>query len=114
MPSTGWTESPFLLDANTINRVVTKKSAGAYALGQEIQGTFYVHYVGRSDSDLAARLVKHVGKYSHFKAGYYDTAKAAFEKECRLYHDFTPRDNQIHPDRPQNSYWECPVCTIFD
>jgi len=23
-------------------------------------------------------------------------------------------DNDIHPDRPDNSNWECPVCDIFD
>lgn len=33
------------------------------------------------------------------------------------YHDFGENKklrNKIHPDRPKNSSWECPCCTIFD
>ena len=44
-------------------------------------------------------------------------AKAAFEKECQNYHDFggsKKLDNKIHPDRPKDKDYECPVCDIFD
>jgi hypothetical protein len=42
--------------------------------------------------------------------------KAAFEKECHLFHDFgeTSLDNKIHPARPSGSNWKCPRCRILD
>ena len=71
-------------------------------------------YVGRSDKDVNGRLHDHVGSYKRFRFEYYGSAKASFEKECHLYHDFKPSDNKIHPDRPNGRDWECPVCKIFD
>ena len=64
--------------------------------------------------DVAARLMDHVGDYKRFKFEYYGSAKAAFEKECRLYHDFDPPDNDVHPARSAGKDWKCPVCDIFD
>jgi hypothetical protein len=47
-----------------------------------------VKYVGRSDSDLKARLLSHVssGRYKEFKYSYATSPKAAFEKECQNFH----------------------------
>ncbi len=105
---------PFLLTTNGIDDNVILMSAGAYALGHTSDDEFYIKYVGRSDSDVAGRLKDHIGSYKRFKFEYYGSANAAFEKECRLYHDFGPPDNKIHPARPNGSDWECPVCTVFD
>jgi hypothetical protein len=113
MPSTGFGNA-HKLDNNTISQIVTRTSAGAYALGYVNNGTFNVSYIGRADSDVADRLKKHVGKYASFKFGYFSSPKAAFEKECHLYHDFNPPDNKIHPDRPNGSGWKCPCCKNFD
>lgn len=100
-----------------INAAVTKTSPGNYALGYRKDDIFVVQYVGRSDSDVAARLKQHVGKkYTRFKFSYATSAKAAFEKECHNYHDFGGKeklDNTIHPDRPAGSGWKCPCCKIF-
>ena len=101
IPQTGLRGS-YTLDDETINRVVTRTSAGAYALGRVADNTFYVSYVGRSDSDINGRLHDWVDSYSKFKFEYYDSPKAAFEKECNLYHDFGEKetlDNDIHPQR---------------
>ena len=98
----------------SIDENVTRKSPGAYALGHISDSSFHVKYVGRSDGNVNARLKDHVGSYKRFKFEYYGSAKAAFEKECRLYHDFDPPDNDVHPRRPNNSNWECPVCPVFD
>jgi len=115
MPSSGLS-GPFNLTSIGVSTNVTKKSPGAYALGTvSADGTFNIAYVGRSDDDVAGRLQQHTPEaYTHFKFDYFPSAKAAFEKECRLYHDFKPRDNKVHPDRPKNANWSCPVCTIFD
>ena len=114
MPSTGL-NGPYKLDNETIEKVVTKKSAGAYALGYMKDSTFIVNYVGRSDDDINGRLKKWVGhnKYTHFKFKYYDSAKAAFDKECNLYHDWKNLDNKQHPDRTENKNWQCPRCDAF-
>ena len=111
------------LTSNEIGNQVTKTSAGNYALGymktKEDGGrTFIVQYVGRSDSDVAGRLKQHVGeKYKKFKYSYATSSKAAFEKECKNYHDFggsESLDNEVHPRRPDNSGWKCPCCDVFD
>lgn len=110
MPSSGL-EGPWALDDATIDRAVSETSAGAYALGKvDASGTFLISYVGRSDGDVNGRLHDHAGKYSKFKCSYFTSSKAAFEKECNLYHDFNPPDNTVHPARPKGSSWTCPRC----
>ena len=106
------------LNAQSVNQQVTRKSPGNYALGYSNGNTFYVQYVGRADIDLNARLMQHMEDgYKGFMFSYATSPKAAFEKECHNYHDFggsSSLNNKIHPDRPANSGWKCPVCTIFD
>lgn len=109
---------PFPLNDDEIDEQVTKTSPGNYGLGYtDNAGTFIVEYVGRSDSDVNDRLHDWVGtKYKKFKYSYATSAKAAFEKECRNYHDFGGKeklDNDMHPDRPEGTDWECPDCDIF-
>ncbi len=108
-------EGPYTLSQAGIDAAVTQTSPGAYALGQAgAHGTFLISYVGRADDDLNARLKNHIGKHPSFKAGFFPSAKAAFDKECELYHMFGGPtgglDNKIHPDRPKGSYAKCPVC----
>lgn len=106
----------YSFNENSINDTVTKTSAGNYALGYVDGNTFIVQYVGRSDSDVKERLLQHIGeRYEAFKFSYATSPKAVFEKECKNYHDFNPRDNEIHPDRPSNSTsWKCPFCDKFN
>ena len=111
-------EGPYVFYAKEIDRVVTKTSFGNYALGHKREdGTFVVQYVGRSDSDVNKALqTKLTSKYNHFKYCYATSAKEAFEKECRNYHDFgcnKDLDNICHPVHPADSNWKCPVCSIF-
>jgi hypothetical protein len=115
MPSAGLS-GPYLLDSETVDAIVGRKSAGAYALGRSEGETFYIRFVGRSDGDVAARLRAHLGDYQQFKFGYFGAPKAAFDKECHLYHDFgeSKLDNRLHPARPGYSRWQCPRCRIFD
>ena len=116
MPSTGL-HGPYALTAQNIDAVVGK-SIGTYALTREASGQqFVVRYVGRSDSDVNKRLKDYVGTtYLEFKYGHFPSAKAAFEHECRMFHDFGEEkllDNDIHPRRPDGSGWKCPSCKIF-
>ena len=113
MLSTGL-EGPFILTADKIDKTVGKVSPGVYVLGYvNDKGTFVVNYVGRSDDDLNDRLHDWVGEYNQFKASYYNSVKAVFEKECSIYHDFGENeklDNEIHPDCPNGTMLKCPIC----
>ena len=60
MPSSGW-RGPFSLTKDNINKTVTKKCAGVYALGYSRKDRFHILYVGRSDSDVGDRLKDHLG-----------------------------------------------------
>ncbi len=49
--------------------------------------------------------------YKRFRFKYHDSAKAAFNKECTMYHDFGGKDlldNERHPHRAATT-WLCPV-----
>jgi len=113
-------QGPYTLKNDNIDEVITKTSAGNYALGDSDEKTFYVRYVGRADENVKVRLKSWVGKkdkYKEFKFSYATSPKAAFEKECQNYHDFggsDKLDNDIHPDRPEGSGWKCPMCKVFD
>jgi hypothetical protein len=112
MPATRL-HGPHNLTADGVASVVKGVGPGAYVLGTlKPDGVFYVSYVGRSDGDLAARLLDHVPKpYPHFKYGFYPTALGAFTKECQLYHDFGQSilDNECHPAKPKGTSYSCPV-----
>jgi hypothetical protein len=114
-PSAGLS-GPYRLDAETVGAVVSRKSAGAFALGRSEGDTFYIRYVGRSDGDVAAALSQHVGEYQQFKFAYFGSSSTAFEKECQLYHDFgeSKLNNRFHPLRPSSGGGPCPRCRIFD
>jgi hypothetical protein len=109
---------PFDLTNESIDLHVRGKGAGAYALGRvNNSGGLTIQYVGRSDDDLNGRLKQHVGEgYAFFKYAFYDSAKAAYYKECWLWHTFGGPmgnlDNKNHPDKGDNKDWACPICGI--
>ena len=117
MPTLGM-QGPFDLTTGDINAQITRTAAGNYALGYvNNKGEFIVKYVGRSDSDLNSRLKQHIEKHPKFKYSYATSPKAAFEKECKNFHDFGETnllENSIHPDRPAHTGWKCPECDNFE
>ena len=113
MPKSGLM-GPYQLTFDGISSAVTRRSAGVYALGHtDAAGTFHIQHVGRSDDDIGEKLRCYIGSNTNFKYGYFPSSKSAFEKECDLYHDFSPPGNRIHPDRPAGSSLECPRCRFF-
>lgn len=108
---------PYYLISEEIDKHITKKSIGNYALGCIKDSRFIVRYIGRSDTDLNERLKFWIGNYEQFKFSYTSSPKQAFEEECLLYHDFgasNELDNTYHPQRPENRNWECPCCQLFE
>jgi len=105
-------EGPFSLTNESIDRAVTRTSPGNYILSRDGQ---HANYVGRSGTDLNARLKRWVGKsYRSFWGEYRTSGFAAFVRECELYHSYPGLDNEIHPQRPAESSWKCPRCRIFN
>lgn len=113
---------PYNFDAKEILNRVDDNRIGNYALGYVgNDNRFYVKYVGRSDNNVQARLLKHFyneEQYSKFKFRYSDSVKQAFETECKNYHDFGGLRGQLnnikHPDRPDGKEYQCPKCYIFN
>lgn len=119
MPNTGL-EGPYHLSLERIDEVVTETSPGVYVLEREKDpNSFIMNYVGRSDDDVNDRLKDWVDEsgYKRFKFAYFGSPKAAFEKECKIYHDFSgpngKLDNEKHPQRPEGTNWQCPRCDKF-
>ena len=109
---------PVALSVDDIDKNVRGVSPGTYLLGRPGDNVFLASYVGRSDTDLNGRLKNWVGsKYSHALYGFFQTAKAAFNKECALFHAFggaAKLDNEVHPARPKGTDWTCAHCNALD
>jgi len=106
---------PFTLNSATIDLRAERTAPGTYKASNSKTA---VKYVGRSDVDVNARLKDHVGVYRYFWYEYATSPRAAFQKECTLWHHHGGAqgrlDNINHPARPAGSGWKCPVCSIFD
>lgn len=87
--------------------------AGVYTLYNTRDGP--PRYVGRSDTDVRARLMDHVRKdeYSFFRVTHKKTPLDAWRREANLYHHHkSTLDNKRHP-RPPEGY-SCPRCSKLD
>ncbi len=113
-------DDTYAFTAQWIDEVVPEGYAGCYVLGNANGSQFEVGYVGRSDSDVHQELRVQEGKnragahnpYKYFKYGLAQTAQAAFEIECQVYHESggsDSLDNKTHPGGPKKAHWKCPV-----
>jgi hypothetical protein len=101
----------FPLSTAGLKAAVNLTSPGAYMFGSLTQsGKLNPYYVGRADVDVADRLSSRIGKYDAFVFAYASSPMNAYFMECELYHAYLPRDNKVHPAKPENSKWKCPVC----
>lgn len=118
-------EGPFPLEAQAIEESVRRGSTGVYVLCHEVESislptymlnVVKVHYVGRSDTDLSNCLKEKLGLYPKFKFVYTDHAQAAFNLECKLWHNYGgphgDLDNKRHPKRLEGTDWDCPKCHL--
>ena len=119
---------PFALNKKVIEQRMILPLSGVYVLSR--YGST-AHYVGRSDTNVRAKLLSHVGstyssygfgsqlidylfpEYTEFWYDYAILSRDAYRKECTLYHQYgeaSSLDNLIHPQRPLGDFWGCPVC----
>jgi hypothetical protein len=120
-------DGPFNLTQGNINKV--NQRSGAYILGgKSAHGKYWGCYAGRSDDDISERLqywldlingarelVNHTDRCilrrrpDLYWRSHTTTAKAAYNEECRLYHEGYSC-NAIHPAKSNNA-WNCPICS---
>ena len=105
---------PYRLNFDTIDAAITRSSAGVYALGYtSAEGRFCINHVGRADTDVRASCATASARRRYSSSATCRPRKAAFERECELFHDLSPPGNRVHPGRPQGTNWVCPRCRIF-
>lgn len=124
-------DGPYALTQQEVNRVVSQPLPGCFALGRMTkENRFLVRYVGRDDKDLRQALMRCTGGNKGqpgffgrlmgdqpgndtFKFSYAQDARAAYDKQCRAYHNFNKQGslyNGGHPKPPANMRMTCPVC----
>lgn len=96
-----------------VDELINIETPGAYVLLKKpflIKG--FIDYVGRSDTDLANRILESAneGEYKYF--GFRKTKNEidAYILECEWYHYYNPPDNINHPASPSGKYLICPIC----
>jgi hypothetical protein len=96
---------PYNLKA--ISAVVHPGKLGVYALSRD---GFTIAYVGRSDNDLATRIIQSAREgrgYTSFWFAYVTSQYDGYWYECSFFHTYRPHDNAIHPAKPTGTNWEC-------
>jgi len=100
---------PFLRDSSIGSNVESRP--GVYIITNNLRN---VHYIGRSDNDVAYRIReafrRHPRKYTKYYFRYETSPRNAYLTECRLWHRYQPDDNILHPDKPDYTNWKCPIC----
>ena len=89
-------------------------SASVFVLGGVRRGAdgkprFHIKRVEHADGDLGKKLSSYIGKYSAFRFKFFRSTRNAYDKECEIYHNFRPSDNNYHPVRPKNTKFLCPI-----
>lgn len=105
------------LNETEINSVSDDIIYGNYQFGVMRDGGFIPKYIGRSVSGLKIeirqqwtnKVVNGNKRYTHFRYKKVMSIKAAFEQECRDFHDYKGLDNIYHPAKPAGTDYACPV-----
>lgn len=93
-----------------VRALIPANQIGTYLLYTD-QGNLF--YIGRSDTDIQRRLVRHStdrrGEY--FTYDIHHTVTSAFDVECALFHIHADKlSNRLHPDRPDFHLVTCAFC----
>lgn len=99
------------LSFDAIAQYVPTNSPGVAILGYtDVHGRFYISYVGYAFKDLRQLLFDRIGTALAFKFVIEPGAEAVFNTACRLFHDFRPIGNSLHPERSPGTDWLCARC----
>jgi hypothetical protein len=103
-------KGPYILSWEEIGRTVQRASPGVFVLGTFETVLSRPSIVGRSDTDLAKRLLAYTGFDTHFGFSLCPSAEVAFLAECELFHDLQPAFSLLHPELPEGYDLQCPRC----
>ena len=113
-------EGPFQLSRSVIDAVVSDPRPAVFLLRRIATTTEYAHYRGRvgrtqRGENLRAALTGWLGSdYRVFWFEHADSDRAAFECECRMWHELDGQagefDNDCHPCPDGVSGGHCPLC----
>ena len=113
-------EGPFQLSRGVIDAVVSDPRPAVFLLRRIEATPEYAHYCGRvgrtrRGESLGQALTRWVGSdYRVFWFEHTDSDRAAFERECRLWHELDGHagtlDNAGHPGPDGNRGGHCPLC----
>ena len=110
-------QGPFPLRDELVDEKVSVEAPGVFALGYLEGIDFVVLYIGRAEEDLSKEIkswVRRHEKYKVFKFCYAVSAHAAFERQCKNFHEFggnAQLHNSEHPVPAAGVAWPCPFCT---
>lgn len=93
-----------------VRALIPPQYIGTYVL---YTSTGVPSYIGRSDTDLRRRLLRHCTNRRgvYFTYDVHNSPLNAYEIECALFHTLTPDiSNRIHPDRPTYQRASCVYC----
>ncbi|MEU3502190.1 GIY-YIG nuclease family protein [Streptomyces hundungensis] len=106
----GVTPIPVRLSPTLVRALIPPQRIGTYVLyADDGRPT----YVGRSDTDIRRRLLRHCSdrRGDYFTYDVHHSATSAYMVECALFHLLTPdASNRIHPARPEGHRVPCTFC----
>ena len=111
-------EGPFQLAERVVEVLIKQRGPAVFLLRRIDETPAYAYYrgfVGRTGSDLAQALEKWFDSdYRVFWFAYAVSAAAAFEEQCRLWHELGgpagKLDNEDHPQAAGTHLVRCPSC----
>ena len=106
-------KGPYILSLDEIVRNVQRASPGVFVLGTWETALSRPSVVGRSDTDIARRLLSYTGFDTHFGFSLCPSPEIAFLAECELFHDLEPAFSLMHPELPEGRSFNCPRCAKF-
>lgn len=108
------TKKPHELNLQNVRILIPRGAKGTYELGEKIDESFHVLYIGRSDTSLRRRLTEHVrsGVYPYFRFRVSRGKRTPYRRECTNFHKFENLDNKIHPAHTDGT--KCHICSTPD
>ena len=112
-------EGPFQLADSVIDAVINNTGPAVFLLRRIEETPEYAYYralVGCTGSDLAQTLKQWLDSdYRVFCFEYVESADAAFEQQCTMWHDLDGPDGKLdngrHPEPNNGQTIRCPVCS---
>ena len=113
-------DGPFQLADSVIDTVIREPGSAVFLLRrieETLEHAYYRPLVGRTEGDDLAQTLKGWvdSDYRVFWFEYAASDDAAFEEECRMWHELDgpdgKLDNEAHPNASGSLTARCPVCS---